>query len=228
MAAYVAYFDGAPPGQGADARIVASVHRSQALANAAGGAAGVSAHAGAVADEVDVGSLIDSGTGAVLAWADPAAAAAQAAAWRLRLHRAWRAYVDGSGRPATARQDWWPEIAGDRAALTATDRWAYSQIALGDVIAGGGVAALGTTALREAAIAHIETAISTLGRVWYGVMRGDAAKRGDWSAGSVAANARIYSDLFTAGYAVRAADGAWTQLAARVPAGFQPDSETLR
>lgn len=228
MAAYVAYWDAAPAGQGADARIVASVHRDQAGANAAGLAAGVAAYAGAVADEVDVGALIDSGTGAVLAWAEPAAADARAAAWRLRLHDAWRAYLDSDGRPATARQEWWPQIAGSRDALTATDRWAYSQIALGDVIAGGGVATLDTTAKREAAVAHIEQAIATLGLTWYGVMQASAAKRRDWSGGSVAAAARIYSDLFTAQYAVRAADGTWTQLGSRIPAGFRPDSPTLR
>ena len=217
MAAFVVYWDAAPAGQDADARVVAAVYRSQALANAA---------AGAVADEVDVGSLIHSGTGVVLAWAAPTAAAARLAAWRLRLHLAWRAYVDG--RPATARQDWWPEIAGSRDALTATDRWAYAQTALGDVVASGGVAALNTTAKRETAIAHIEQALSTLGRTWYGVMAADPTKRHDWRTGSVAANARIYSDLFTANYAIRAADGTWTQLTARVPAGLQPDSETLR
>ena len=228
MAAYVTYWDGAVAGQGADARVVAAVHATQALADAAGRAADVSAYVGAVADEVDVGSLVHSGTGVVLAWAADAADARQLEAWRMRLHRAWRAYVDGAGRPATARQDWWPEISGSRVALTATDRWAYSQIALGDVIAAGGVAALATTAQREAAIAHIETAVTTLGRVWYGVMQGDLRKRTDWSGGSVAANARIYTDLFTVGYATRAADGAWTQLTARIPAGLQPDSETLR
>ena len=226
MAAFVTYFDGAPDGQGADARVVAGVHRTQALANAAGGTAGVTAYDGAVADEVDVGSLINSGTGVVLAWAAPNANAARVAAWRLRLHRAWRAYV--AGPSATARQDWWPEIAGSRAALTATDRWAYAQIALGDVIASGGVATLNTSAKREAAVAHIEDAIAKLGRTWYGVMLVSQPKRTDWSGGSVAANRRIYSDLFTADYAIRAADGTWTQLTARVPAGLQPDSETLR
>lgn len=214
-------------------RVVAAVFATQAEADARAGAETFETNfTGAVSDDVDVGWWLETAggsrgtvTAALPADAIPAADA-DAAAWRLRLHLAWRAYV--AGNPATARQDWWPRIVGSDDALIATDRWAYAQIALGDVIAGGGVAALGTRVLREAAISHVETAISTLGRTWYAVMRSNANRRADWSGGSVAANARLYSDLFSNAYAIRAADGTWTQLSARMPAGFQPDSRTLR
>ena len=216
-------------------RRVATVHETQALANARAAAeAGETAYAGAVSDDADPGWwLVASGPGAGTATATPPADALPAggaalAAWRRRLHAAWRRYCDGARNPSSARQDWWPRISGGDQALVATDRWAYSQIALGDVIASGGVAALGTAALREAAVAHVETAIGSLGRIWYGVMEADSAKRGRWAGGSVAANAVIYSDLFSPAWAIRAADGTWTALGASVPAGFQPDSETLR
>ena len=233
---YVTYWHTRPPGLPAAStlRRVATVWATQAEADAQATAQPLETAINvAVSDDVDVGWWIETAAGASLGTATAAlpdaaipAADALAAAWRRRLHAAWRAYA--AGDPATARQDWWPRISGSDAALVATDRWAYSQIALGDVIAGGGVAALATTAQREAAIRHVESAIATLGRTWYGVMVADATKRGDWSGGSVAAGRVIYSDLFTPAYAVRAADGAWTALTARVPAGFEPDSPTLR
>lgn len=235
--AFATYWTSRPAGLAAASTVrrIATVHETQALANARAAAeAAETAYVGAVSDDADPGWwLVASGAGAGAATATlPAdalpAGGADLAAWRRRLHAAWRLYCDSAGNPATARQGWWSRIAGDDQALVATDRWAYAQIALGDVIASGGVAALATTAQREAVIAHLETSVATLGRVWYGVMSGDARLRGDWAGGSVAAGVRLYSDLVTAQYAVRNADGTWTQLGARMPAGFQPDSETLR
>ena len=245
--AFVTYWTARPAGLAAASTVrrIATVHETQALANARAAAAGrvlidnvdspaETAYVGAVSDDADPGWwLVASGAGAGAATATPPADAlpaggAELAAWRRRLHAAWRLYCDSAGHPATARQGWWSRIAGSDQALVATDRWAYSQIALGDVIASGGVAALGTAVLREAAVAHVETAISTLGRFWYGVMAGNATKRGEWAGGSVAAGARLYTDLFSSVYAIRTADGTWTQLGARMPAGFQPDTEILR
>lgn len=235
--AFVTYWTARPAALAATSgvRRIATVHATQALANARALAqADETAYVGAVSDDVDPGWwLVASGAGAGAATATPPADAlpaggADLADWRRRLHAAWRLYCDGARNPASARQDWWPRISGSDQALVATDRWAYSQIALGDVIASGGVAALGTAVLREAAVAHVETAISTLGRIWYGVMASDAAKRGRWARGSVAARAVIYSDLFSPAWAIRAADGTWTAVGASVPDGFEPDSETLR
>ena len=234
--AYVTYYHARPAGLPAAStlRRVAAVFATAPEAAARAAANVVETNVAVpVSDDVDVGWWIQTAAGATLGAVSAAlpegtvsAAAARTAAWRRRLHDAWRAYV--AGDPSSARQDWWPRVSGSAQALVATDRWAFSQIALGDVIAGGGVATLNSTPLREGAVAHIETAISTLGRTWYRVMVADADKRGDWAGGSVAANSRIYSDLFSNVYALRAADGTWTQLAARVPAGFEPDSPTLR
>lgn len=229
MAVHVTYFTAAVAGQPAAARVIERVHRTQALADARAAADGVAAYAGAVDDNADVGGLIDTGTGAVLAWARASAAAARTAAWRQRLHAAWRQYNDSSGLPATARQEWWPRIDGSGEALTATDRWCYIQVALGDLLAVGNLGGLNTVAKREAALAHIEAAVGGLGKTWYGVMSGNDARRGDWRQTSTAAGARIYTDLLTAAWAVRPADGSYILLpAGLIPAGLDPDSPTLR
>lgn len=227
MAVYVSYVDSAPGGQAAAARVIERVHRSQALANARGAVPGVTAHVGGVDDDADVGDLLDTSNGTLVAWVAPAPDAAQQAAWRLRLHDAWRAWHDASGRPATAWQNWWASV-HDATATTAVDRWAYSQIALGDVIAGGGVAALVTTVQRAAAIAHIARAVSQRGREWHAIVAADGAKRLAWSGGSVAAGQRIATDLLDAAWAARDADGTRRVTAATVPAGLTPDTPTLR
>lgn len=238
--AYVTYFHGRPPGLPAAStwRRVARTYATQAEADARAGEALQSEtnYTGAVSDDVDSGWWIQTGgpTAGTVAAKLPAnaipAADARTASWRLRLHRAWRAYCDGAAHPGTARQDWWVRVGGSDDALTATDRWAFSQIALGDLLAQGNLGALNTVAKREAALAHVETAVSTLGAAWYGVMTGNQARRDDWRTGAVADGARIYSDLFTAGLAIRQADGAWTAMpaTARIAAGFNPDSPTLR
>lgn len=231
MSAYVTYLDAAVAGEPGTVRRIERVHPTQAAATArAAAVTGVSAYAGDAGDAADVGGLIDTATGRL---ADPtrsAAAAALTAAWRARLHAAWRIWVDPT-RPSS-RQAWWPEFsaAAGAAALKATDRWAWHQIALGDAIAsrayGAGTV---TDTARETAIAHVETVLSTLGETWYRVMLGDATARGEWSTTSTAAAARIYSDLITGDtLAVRPPDGAWTQLTARIPAGLRPDSPALR
>ena len=230
MSAWVTYLDAPPAGEGAAVRRIERVHRSQADADSrAAATAGVSAYAGDVGDGADVDALLDTSTGRLVAPTRPSAAAALTAAWRARLHAAWRTYVDPS-RP-TSRQEWWPVFSGaaGTAALQATDVWAWHQIALGDAIAARVYGAGATDAARETAIAHIVAVLSTLGETWYRVMLGDATARGEWSASSTAAAARIYSDLIAGDtLATRPPDGTWTQLTGRIPGGLKPDSPTLR
>ena len=162
--------------------------------------------------------------------AAPTAEAKLTADLRLRLHDAWRAFCDSAGRPATARQDWWRRIDGHDRPLRAVDRWAYLQIALGDLLAAGDLGALNTAAKREAAVGRIAAAVSTRGRAMHGVASADRAKRDAWYDANPAAGQRIGTDLFTAALADRAPDGTLIQLpaAATVAAGLNPDSPTLR
>ena len=248
---HVTYYTDKPDSlpTGSQLRVVARVYKTAIEATARANA--VLADGGNVApetaytthmvdDDVDVGWWLNISNGAVSetlpagAFTDDQAAAA---AWRLRLHNAWRAYV--AGDPSTARQGWWPsvrtvgsnETAQD--ALIATDRWAYAQIALGAVIASGTLnsrTGLTTPTLREAAVAQIETAITTAGLTWYGVMVGDKAKRDQWKGGSVADGAAIYTDLFeTNNFGIRTMDGTFGLVnpPVTIPTKFNPDRDSL-
>ena len=169
---------------------------------------------------------------------DYAASAAELqTAWKGRLADAYNIYQGGvvSG----SRKDWWPSMrSGDNARrpLIATDRWAYQQVALGDLIADGSYLGTATDAQREVVIEHIATVLETLGETWYGVMVAQEGQSGGgnsalWAAGSVADGALLYSDIVAAAAApyTRAPDGAFTALAgATIPTGFKPDTPTLR
>ena len=211
--------------------------RTQAAADTyAATDAGLTAYQGDIADAaLDVGVRIDTGTGAVLADATTAAQRLTAA-WKARLHAAFQVYVDPAH--AQSRQQWWVDVAGDAAvsaaAVRATSRWAAQQVALGDLIAdrtwGSSSADDGD---RETAIAHLCDGVSTLGRTWYGVMlaaTGDDNIRVQWAGVGIGAGTALYSDLLSgSSLAVRAADGAFRPMAAaRIAAGFRPDTPSLR
>ena len=119
-------------------------------------------------------------------------------------------------------------------ALIATDRWAYAQVAPGDLIADRSYGNSGTSeVVRETAIAHICTVLETLGRVWYGVMLGEAT-RALWKASSIEDGSLIYSDIIVVDtIATRGPDGSFTPMGATasdagIATGFKVDSPTLR
>lgn len=154
--------------------------------------------------------------------------------WKYRLYEAFQTYNDPS--IPTSRQDWWPSKSGITGtdALIATDRWAYAQVALGDLIADRSYGNVGTSeAVRETAIAHICNVLETLGRVWYGVMLG-ASTRNLWKASSIEDGSLIYSDIIVVDtIATRGPDGSFTPMGpadstADIATGFKVDSPTLR
>lgn len=160
--------------------------------------------------------------------------AARTVNWKYRLYEAFQTYNDSS--LPTSRQDWWPSKSGATGvdALIATDRWAYAQVALGDLIADRVYGNSGTSeAVRGTAIAHISTVLETLGRTWYGVMLGGTT-RGVWKASSVEDGSLIYSDIIVRDtIATRSPDGSFTPMApdasrAGIPTGFKVDTPTLR
>ena len=151
--------------------------------------------------------------------------------WKYRLYKAFQTYNDSS--LPTSRQDWWPSKSGPDGvdALKATDRWAYAQVALGDLIADRAYGNSGTSeAVRGTAVDHICTVLETLGRTWYQVMLNDSDKRLSWRDGSINDRALIYSDVIVADtLATRVADGSFTRMSsARIVNGFKPDTPTLR
>lgn len=214
--------------------IVVGRYRTQSAADTAAAAStALTAYQGDISTELQVGQAIDPATGRAAAETRLSAADRLTADWRYRLHRAWQHYCD----PAhpTARQDWWSEVASDaavsQAAVTATTRWAYHQIALGDLIAARTWASSATDAAREMIIRHIVGTIVSLARTWYGVMVADQTKRGQWGGSSTADGAALYSDIVTSAIALtpRTPDGVWrAMIGATIPAGFQPDTPTLR
>ena len=231
MAAYVTYTDTALDGQAATTRVVERVHQTQAAADTrAGEVGGVSAYQGAVSDAADVGDLISTATGALVAAAAPSEAAALTAAWRARLHAAWRQYAAGGPHPATGRQGWWASMPDGVAATTAVDRRMLHLVALGDLIAAGAYAAGVGAAIRTAALEHLESTLLGDGAAMYARVQGSASLRQSWGAAPVAAGGAIHCDVVVAGtLLVRDPDGAYTALAgAAIPAGFTPDSSTLR
>lgn len=231
MAAYVTYTDAALDGQAATTRVVERVHQTQAAADTrAGEVSGVSAHRGAVSDAVDVGDLISTATGALVAAAAPTEAAALTAAWRERLHAAWRQYAAGGPHPATGRQGWWASMPDGVAATTAVDRRMFAQVALGDLIASRAYAPGVGAAIRATALEHIESVLLGDGAAMYVRVQATPALRAAWSGTALAAGSALYSDVIVGGTLLtRTADGAHTAIAgATIPAGFNPDSSTLR
>ena len=231
MAAYVTYADVAVDGQAANVRAIERVHRTQAAADTrAGEVGGVSAHRGAVSDAADVGDLFDTASGALVAPAAPAEAAALTAAWRERLHAAWRQYAAGGPHPATGRQGWWSSMPSGAAAATAVDRRMFHQAALGDLVASGTYGAGVGASIRTAALERIESTLLGDGAAMYARVQATPALRNSWAAAPVAAGGALHSDVVVAGtLLVRDPDGAYTAIAgAAIPAGFNPDSTTLR
>ena len=179
MAAYVTYTDAALDGQAATTRVVERVFASQAAADTrAGEVGGVSAYRGAVPDVVDVGDLISTATGALVAASAPTEAEALTAAWRERLHAAWRQYAAGGPHPATGRQGWWASMPDGVAASTAVDRRMFAQVALGDLIASGAYAPSVGAAIRATALEHIESVLLGDGAAMYAPRAGHAGGTG--------------------------------------------------
>ena len=116
------------------------------------------------------------------------------------------------------------------AASTAVDRRIFAQVALGDLIASGAYAPSVGAAIRATALEHIESVLLGDGAAMYARVQASASLRQSWSAAPVAAGGAIHCDVVVAGtLLVRDPDGAYTALAgAAIPAGFTPDSSTLR
>ena len=219
----------------ATGRPIVRLFETQAAANtAAATEADWTAYNGEITDNaVDVDWYINPTNGSVTATLPTTVQTAdQRAAWKVRLAQAFRIYKDPNNN--TSRQTWWeserPDSAAGRRPLRATDRWAITQIALGSQIADSVAYPTLNDTQREAAIAHIETVISTLGKVWYGVMVGDTAKATSWAATSLADGAPIYSDIITNTGGTRSPDGSFLLLnpVVSIPTGFAPDTDTLR
>ena len=214
--------------------IIVGRYRTQTAADTdAATSADLTAYQGNITADLNVGQKIDPATGTAAAETRLTEAQRLTAEWRYLLHLAWLDYHN----PAlpTARQTWWPAVVSDAdastASLLATDRWAYAQIALGDLIAGRTYGASTVTdATRDTIIKHIAHVIRSLGEVWYGVMLGDRDKRRSWSTIGVTPGIPIYSDIVEDNnLAKRTPDGVWRVLAgATIQTGFKPDSATLR
>ena len=237
MSLYVTHFTAAPPGlpSGSALRPVARVFLTQAEATAAGAADGETAWHRSVSDDVRPGWWLVTGAGAgagnvsaALPAGTLSADADRIAAMRARLHQGW---LD------RARRDWWPSMrSGANASrpLRALDRWGYHLVAHGDLIASG---AWPGTALslddRDDRVDHLVARLAA-GEIWYNVMVSQEAQSGGgnsalWAAVSVADSAIIYDDSITTAGARRDMDGTFPAMpGATIPAGFNPDTPTLR
>ena len=159
----------------------------------------------------------------------------------LEFHGIYRTYQ------TICRQDIWKGIkdstGGDRYSLAsiklinepldATDRWAYSQIALADrIIRDEWPSTALTGASKIEALEQLFKWISTPSLVytWYGVVSGSNKNtaRGNWARNSIAGNSSIYSDLLTTTGAVRTADATWPAVGATFHTNFDPEFTSLR
>ena len=115
------------------------------------------------------------------------------------------------------------------AALRATDRWVYHQLALLRIISDDDqpTAWAYTNADRASAARHITDAIRG-GYTWYIVMRGSTTLRNSWTAVSTAAGAVVYTDLLGATDGSETGpDGAFIALAVTIPSDFDVESDSL-
>lgn len=132
------------------------------------------------------------------------------------------------------RKQGWTSLSGaEAAALTATDRWVYHQIALGDRIVRAELMTSNTQAERDAAFEQINIWITIHGYTWYKVMLGDSTKRTLWSVGSTIGGAAIYTDLLEWTGAntgnVRTPDGTFNvYTSGTIHTNFDPEVITLR
>ena len=224
MTLYVAY-DGD--------RIIRRIRDSQTAIDALAAAdAALTAHTGGFADTtlVDVGWYFGTDNRptavlpAALLWAE------EQKALKRSVAQAFRTYEHGQA--PGSRQASWPNRAADHAiavdALLATDRWVLHQVGSADQIIERVLFPTLTTTQAAALVEHINEVIRTLGEVWYGVMKANAAPRNNWKSVSIAASAVLYSDILTTLGAARSPDGSFTGLPALMPAGLVPDSDTLR
>ena len=214
-------------------RIIRRVQDSQTAIDALAAAdAALTAHTGGFADTtlLDVGWYFGTDNQptavlpAALLWAE------EQKALKRSVAQAFRTYEHGQA--PGSRQASWPNRAADQTiaqdALLATDRWVLHQVGIADRIIDRVLFAPLTTTQAAALVEHINTVLSTLGEVWYGVMKANAAPRNNWKGVSIAANAVLYSDILTTLGAARSPDGSFTALPALMPAGLVPDSDTLR
>lgn len=131
------------------------------------------------------------------------------------------------------RKQMWVSLSdGVANALTATDRWIYHQVALGDRIVRSEWLGARTQTVRDAAVDQIVRWVRTKGYVWYSVMLGDATKRNNWATGGTGASETLYTDLLVASGAnagdVRTPDGSWNAVALAIHANFNPELPSLR
>ena len=204
-----------------------------------------------LADFTDIDELIGkavSNTGVISDYtpSDAIAHAQYQTDWKHRLYEAFLVYNDST--IPTSRQTWWPstksKLTGsvsnnivtlvdplDR--LRATDIWIYHQVAIGDRLADRSYLAALSDSARTAALEHLETAIKTLGKTWYGVITGPT-KTTDltrWANASTAENTRLYTDLITSVGGIRSPDASYNELTGAgntIAVGFTPDTPTLR
>ena len=175
-------------------------------------------------------------TAPVSPYANPASLDDRLSLYHAHLH--WTQHVRRSSW-ASLRARAPLAIDQDDLPLKATDRWAFVQIALGDRLARGEWPLPPNTftdVQRRAAIDHIITVITSLGYVWYEVMRignqgslhGDAASWADTQ--GIGSNAAIYSDIITAAGMPFGPDGGFQGRVipgATIRPGFDIESTTL-
>lgn len=157
---------------------------------------------------------------------------------RARLHQVWQRAQDPAS--PTGKQAYWPSLntltnSGTTIRNTlrpqwATDRWAYHQIAMGDVIAVGGGAGPfgGNEAVRLARIDHIIDTLETKWRVWYEAVSGNATRVGQWAGVGIGDGASLYSDIFEANGTAVAPDLDFRAFSEAIPDNFAPEFPTLR
>ena len=111
--------------------------------------------------------------------------------------------------------------------LDATDKWAYSIVALMDAVINGNFVASRTAEQKQELIDHADIILRTLGPTWYGVMVGNLMRRDQWRAASLVDPAEIYTDICDRDGTPRAVDGSFVTMIVRFRTGFDPESPTL-
>ena len=165
--------------------------------------------------------------GGVYTYVPPGGVPSQVELWIGDLADAYQSYLGVRTESWVSRRDG----ADARTPMVATDRWAYAQIALGDVLARSIWLPGAAVAERVAGVAHIVDMITRIGAVWYGVMTANVGYTNSWSGASIADNAIIYSDIINDDGSPRDPDGMFLSpglVSPRIAAAFNPDTPTLR
>lgn len=208
------------------ARLVKGVFRTQAEANtAASGDASLTAYTGSVNDSVEPGRFVNS-AGSLLSSVPAAVRDARTAIEDDdRLHLAFLAFIDDF-------PFWRESVASDFTAVrTASIRWAWHQVALGDAIADKSYLGSLSTDDRASAVEHIAKALEDNDGLAFRIFAGSSTPRRNWSTVGVESRSgslvNIHTDLF-AGSTAQNQTGAFTRTTATIPLKFDPSYPTLR